>query len=341
MPLNAAHAFLRTTSCRLFRLDFKHLFLVSVAAAVTLSELVAATTSLVMIGEVPPVVWVAAFVTPLVVASAITVILVAIIDHLRQEVRDRIRAEQALLSAKEQAELANRAKSEFLANMSHELRSPLNAIIGFAEILKSELFGPLGLPQYREYAQDVLDSGTHLLEIINDILDLSKVEAGKLELHEGTVDVRSAIVACTKLIRARAEEAEVRLHTEVSRDLPDLYADEIKVKQILLNLLSNAVKFTPEGGRVTTTAQVDDGGRFVLSVADTGIGIAPENIGKAMSAFGQVDSSLARRYQGTGLGLPLSKALAELHGGTLALESEQGVGTTVTVTLPPLPRPCP
>jgi signal transduction histidine kinase len=234
-----------------------------------------------------------------------------------------------------EAETANRTKSEFLATMSHELRSPLNAIIGFSEIMKNETFGALGDPRYREYARDVLDSGTHLLEIINDLLDLSKIESGKLEICEEVVDIRSVNDTCQRLIKARAESASLRLATDLQPHLPGVYADPRKIKQVLLNLLSNAVKFTPEGGTVTTAARIDGGGRFVLSGADTGIGIAPENIGKAMSAFGQVDSSLSRRYQGTGLGLSLSKALVELHGGTLALESEQGVGTTVTVTLPP------
>ncbi len=249
-----------------------------------------------------------------------------------RDISDLIQRENELQAAKEGAETANRTKSQFLANMSHELRSPLNAIIGFAEIMKDEILGPLSHPAYREYAQDIQASGTHLLELINDILDLSKIEAGKLELREQVVDIRSAIETCLRLMAARAEEAQVQLRSDIDPGLPGLYADELKFKQILLNLLSNSVKFTPEGGQVMTTARPDSAGRFVLSVADTGIGIAPEDMEAALSAFGQVDSSLSRKYEGSGLGLPLTKALVELHGGEFEIESEPGRGTTVTIT---------
>jgi PAS domain S-box-containing protein len=252
-----------------------------------------------------------------------------------RDITDRKRAEDALRTAKEEAELANRAKSAFLANMSHELRSPLNAVIGFADILKEELIGPIGLPQYREYAEDIHVSGTHLLDIINDILDISRIEAGKLKLHEDRIDIRSAIETCTKLIKPQAVPAKVRLRSEINSALPDLYADERKIRQILLNLLSNAVKFTPEGGRVTTTARIDDDGQFVLTVTDTGIGIAPEDMDKAMEPFGQINSSLSCEQEGTGLGLSLTKALVELHGGELELKSELHKGTQAIVTLPP------
>ncbi len=237
-------------------------------------------------------------------------------------------------TARQAAELAIRTKSEFLANMSHELRSPLNAIIGFAEIMKDELFGPIGRPQYAEYCEDIHASGTHLLEIINDILDLSKMEAGKLQLNEETVDIRDMIESCVRLMRVRAQEVSVALETKIEPDLPRVCVDPRKMKQILLNLLSNAVKFTPEGGRVETSARLANGGRFVLEIADTGIGIATEHVETAMSAFGQVDSSLTRKHQGTGLGLSLTEALVELHGGEFQLESAVNVGTRAIVTLP-------
>jgi signal transduction histidine kinase len=264
------------------------------------------------------------------------------------DVSSRVRAETELLATKQQAEFASRAKSEFLANMSHELRTPLNAIIGFSEILRHELMGPLGDPQYRGYAGDIHDSGIHLLSVINDILDLSKIEAGKLDLMEEKVDVPRVIAASLRIVKERAESAGLDIFAEVADDLPRLRADARALKQIILNLLSNAIKFTPAGGRISVRAMVDDDGYFALSVVDNGIGIPRPEIPKAMSAFGQVDSSLARSHEGTGLGLPLVKSLAELHGGEIAIESEIGAGTEVTIHFPPervvrspRPAPCP
>ncbi len=259
---------------------------------------------------------------------------------LSREVTRREKTEADLRSAMDRAEFANRSKSEFLANMSHELRTPLNAIIGFAQVLQDEMFGALGDPRYRDYATDINDSGQHLLNLINDILDLSKIEAGKGELLEDDIDVPPLLRSALNMVRERATSGDVTLETEIPDGLPALHADERKLKQILVNLLSNAVKFTKPGGVVTlrTWSNVESG--YLFQVQDTGIGMSQEDIPKALSPFGQVDSALNRQYEGTGLGLPLSKTLTELHGGSLDLQSEPGVGTTVTLRLPAA-RLCP
>lgn len=252
-----------------------------------------------------------------------------------QDITERKRAEAALREAKETAELANRTKSEFLANMSHELRTPLNAVIGFAEIMTNQVMGPLGHPRYKSYAEDIRDSGTHLLNIINDILDVSKAEAGMLDLTEEELELAAIVDAAVRLVRQRAETGGVRLVVDLPDDLPRIWADPRRMKQVLLNLLSNAVKFTPEKGAVQVEARLTQAGWLQIRVADQGIGIAPEDLDRVLEPFTQVDSSLSRRHAGTGLGLPLTRALIEMHDGTLRLESMPGAGTVATVALPP------
>ena len=244
------------------------------------------------------------------------------------------RAEQSLRQSKEIAEFSNRTKSEFLANMSHELRTPLNSIIGFSDILLAEMFGPLGQARYMVYAGDINAAGRHLLELIDDILDVSRIETSTLPLTEDLIDVFRMVASCQRLVGARAKDAGVALTMDVPDDLPAFHADERRVRQILLNLLTNAIKFTHAGGAVTIGAAVDSKGKFVFTVADTGPGIAPEHLEHVLTPFHQVDGSLGRMHEGAGLGLPLSKSLAKLHGGKLTLESTPEEGTTVMVAFP-------
>jgi two-component system cell cycle sensor histidine kinase PleC len=236
------------------------------------------------------------------------------------------------MAAKEMAEKSNRMKSAFLANMSHELRTPLNAIIGFSEIIEKEIFGA-GLPRYRDYAADVHGAGQHLLSLINDILDISKAEAGKLDLHIEPVDLGDLIEECARLVSGQATEQELRVTLGIAV-LPPMLIDRRRTKQILLNLLSNAIKFTPKGGAVSIQADRDPTGRVVFCVRDTGIGIAPDKIALAFEPFGQIDSHLAREVEGTGLGLPLVKKLIELHDGEVRLESVLKKGTSVFISFP-------
>ncbi len=233
-----------------------------------------------------------------------------------------------------QAEDASRSKSHFLATMSHELRTPLNAIIGFSDIMATQVLGPVDNPKYLEYASDIRISGQHLLAIINNVLDLSKVEAGRFELHEEEVQLASVIAAGLKLVKQQASDNGLSLKAEVGADLT-LIADERALKQIVINLLSNAVKFSRLNGSVVASAFLDDGGGLVLSFSDDGIGIAEKDISRVLEPFHQADEPLIRKRAGTGLGLALVKSLIELHGGSVRLVSAFGVGTTVSLRFPP------
>jgi PAS domain S-box-containing protein len=253
---------------------------------------------------------------------------------IRADVTDHVLREKALRHAKEEVELAHRAKAEFLTNMTHELRTPLNAIIGFSDVISKETFDPLETPEYREYARDINESGNHLLSLINDVLDISRVELGAMPLRKTLVDVPRLLGSCERFVRERAARGALTLDVEVGEPIPDFHADERRVKQILINLLSNAIKFTPAGGSVRVSGNVTNSEEAVFRVVDTGIGMSPEDVEKALSVFGQADGSLARNYEGAGLGLPLARHLAETHGGTLRVDSVPGAGTTVTVRLP-------
>lgn len=232
------------------------------------------------------------------------------------------------------ADDASKAKTQFLASMSHELRTPLNAIIGFSELLVNEVYGKLGDEHYRDYATDIHDSGKHLLGLINDVLDLSKLDATVIETYAEPVELNEFLRKTAQMMRPQADRAQVALKESLDTFLPSMRTDERRLRQVLLNLLSNAIKFTAAGGTVSISAYRQGGG-VAITVSDTGIGMAPEDIPKAMENFGQVQSGWSRTSEGTGLGLPLSKRLVELLGGSFILESEVGVGTNVIVTFPP------
>jgi len=239
-----------------------------------------------------------------------------------------------LRAAWHEADAASRAKTKFLANMSHELRTPLNAIIGFSEIIKLEMLGPLGTGRYRHYAEDIFDSGNHLLAVIGDMLDISKVEAGEFELHAEPTELEEIVEQSLRLVRERAEAAAIRIDLAIGRDLPQLLLDQRLIKQSLINLLSNAIKFSPEGGRVAVQAARGPDGAVLLSVADSGIDIAEDDIPSVLQPFSQVESAFSRSHEGTGLGLPLAKSFIEAHGGRLEIDSTVGHGTRVTLHIP-------
>lgn len=250
-----------------------------------------------------------------------------------EDVTDRKRSEQEMEKARIESDLSNRAKSEFLANMSHELRTPLNSIIGFSEIITTQAFGPIEKDEYVEYAKNIHDSGKGLLNVINEILDISKIEGSQRELNERVIDLEKVTLSCLELMDGKINDANIEVQNLLEKP-PQIIGDELAMKQIVMNLLSNAVKFTPEEGRISVSCRMNDNGEVHFAISDTGIGMSEEEIEKALSPFAQLDTDLARSGSGTGLGLTLVDLLVKLHGGRLDIISQKGTGTTVTVVLP-------
>ncbi len=250
------------------------------------------------------------------------------------DVTERKEAEEAMRHARIQAEISSRTRMEFLANMSHELRTPLNAVIGFSEIIKDEVMGPIEVKVYKEYAQDIYDSGNYLLKIISEILEVSKIETGNRELNVSNFRLVRALKACVTIMGTRIEQAGVEFKINLPEELPELLAEELGFKQIMLNLIGNAIKFTPQGGKVTVAAALDTDGRMVIDIIDTGIGMSAEEIKKALQPFGKVDTSFSGMKAGTGLGLTIVESLVRLHGGEFTLISQKGAGTTARVIMP-------
>jgi len=251
-----------------------------------------------------------------------------------RDITEQIRTENALIAAKELAEASDQAKSDFLGNMSHELRTPLNAIIGFSEMMTTAPFGPLGDERYENYVTDILNSGHHLLRIINEILDVAKIEAGVMSMDESIIDLQRVAQESIRLVKSQAHCANISLEVSLPKTFLRVRADEQRIKQVMINLLANAVKFTPRGGHVTIAGALDAQGGIEIRVIDTGIGIPQEWLGRLGRPFVQVEGRLSRKHVGTGLGLAFSKSVIELHGGTMTIESGVGQGTTVRIRLP-------
>jgi len=243
-------------------------------------------------------------------------------------------SERRLIEARSQAEAANRAKGDFLANMSHELRTPLNAIIGFSEVISNELFGPVGNEKYLEYIKDIHTSSLHLLSIINDVLDMSKIEAGKVELAKEVVQIQNVVSEVMRMVHERSRSRDIELTAQLSDENVEIWADERSMKQIFLNLLSNAIKFSQEGGQIYVRIVTDQPDIVVLEIEDHGIGMSEEEQERALQPFGQAKPVTTRNYGGTGLGLPITKGLVEAHGGTMTIDSRAGYGTLVRIVLP-------
>ena len=260
----------------------------------------------------------------------------ALVKTASELARERVNLQEMnskLMLAQQQSDAASRAKSAFLANMSHELRTPLNAIIGFSEIIRDRLFGPAS-PAYFEYAGDINNAGHHLLSIVNDVLDIAKIEAGKVEFSEGEADLGTVLNASLRAVKTQAKSGNVRILKEYPQEGIKVRCDEVRLRQVFINVLSNAVKFTPAGGEIEIAAALEDSGGLCVAIRDTGIGMTGAEIDAAFEKFRQIDNSLTKRFEGTGLGLPLAKQLAELHGGTVEVSSEPGIGTEVRIRLP-------
>lgn len=250
------------------------------------------------------------------------------------DVTERHEAEETMRQARIQAEISSRSRMEFLANMSHELRTPLNAVIGFSEIIKDEVMGVMSIPIYKEYAQDIYESGSHLLKIISEILEVSKIETGHRELNESNFKIEKALKSCMVIMTNRIDEAGVQVKFHIPEDLPEILAEQLGFKQIMLNLVGNAVKFTPKGGKIDISARINNTGEMEVDVADTGLGMTPDEMKKALQPFGKVDTSFSGMKSGTGLGLTIVDSLIRLHGGQFKLMSQKGTGTTARIIFP-------
>lgn len=261
------------------------------------------------------------------------------LEELKRRLHEQYKRRLQVEAARQTAEEASRSKSRFLAHMSHELRTPLNAILGFAEVIERELLGASGVPAYATYARYISESGRLLLSIINDMLDLSKIEAGRMDLHVEMLEAQDILERVSHLVKGFAHNIGVKFETRCETDGITFRADPQITIQMLVNLLTNAIKFTPKGGAVSARVRRDQDGCVQIAVSDTGIGMSSEKIAKALEPFGQIDSSLSRQFRGTGLGLPLTRSLIELHGGTMRVDSAPGQGTTVTLSFPIEPPP--